>query len=284
MLKNRLLFAGWVLLAASVVPILAQTPGPSPAAALKADPALFDYDPKEPLDVSEKLLTEEPGLRVMEISFASPLGGRVPGFLVVPSGKGPFAALVYMHWGQGNKGEFLDEAKEMARHGSVSVMIDAPNLRPDRQRVTSDRWHTQLILDLRRVVDLLTARPDVDPQRIGYVGHSLGATWGGVVAGVEPRFRAFVLMAGYAYPSRYYRGFKPSPNLDSALFIGRAKAPILFQLAAKDEFVTKEQAEEYVRLAPESKESRTYDAGHLLNAAAQKDRIDWLLRRIGAAE
>ena len=41
----------------------------------------------------------------------------------------------------------------------------------------------------------LIARDDVDPERLGYVGHSLGATWGGALAGVEKRVKAFVLMS-----------------------------------------------------------------------------------------
>jgi hypothetical protein len=55
----------------------------------------------------------------------------VLGYLVVPSGKGPFAAIIYMHWGQGNKGEFLSEAVEMAKGRAIGIMIDAPYWRPD---------------------------------------------------------------------------------------------------------------------------------------------------------
>ncbi len=33
-----------------------------------------------------------------------------------------------------------------------------------------------MVVDLRRAVDVLMARKEVDSKRIGYVGHSLGAT------------------------------------------------------------------------------------------------------------
>jgi cephalosporin-C deacetylase-like acetyl esterase len=56
--------------------------------------------------------------------------------------------------------------------------------------------YVQTVVDLRRGVDLLLSRPDVHPRRLAYVGHSFGATWGGALAGVEKRIRAFVLMAG----------------------------------------------------------------------------------------
>jgi hypothetical protein len=35
------------------------------------------------------------------------------------------------------------------------------------------------------------------PEHVAYVGHSYGATFGGVIAGVEHRISAFVLMAGW---------------------------------------------------------------------------------------
>ena len=49
---------------------------------------------------------------------------------------------------------------------------------------------TQLLTDLRRGVDLLVARAEVDPARIGYVGHSLGSTLGGVLVGYGARLAA----------------------------------------------------------------------------------------------
>lgn len=49
---------------------------------------------------------------------------------------------------------------------------------------------------MRRGAYLLLARKDVDPRRLAYVGHSYNATTGAFLAGIDPRFKAFVLMAG----------------------------------------------------------------------------------------
>ena len=49
---------------------------------------------------------------------------------------------------------------------------------------------------MRRGLDLLGARKDVDPKRIAYVGHSYNATVGGFLSGIDRRFKVFVLMAG----------------------------------------------------------------------------------------
>src|SRR5215475_11195011 len=68
---------------------------------------IFAYDVRKPLNLTiGKSQTPAGGVTVSEVSYDSPKRGRVPGYLVVPSGKGPFAAIVYMHWGQGNRGSF----------------------------------------------------------------------------------------------------------------------------------------------------------------------------------
>lgn len=61
--------------------------------------------------------------------------------------------------------------------------MDSPAVRPEPWRsrggfaipeVERD-GHAQAVVDVRRAVDLLVARPDVDPKRLAYVAHSYGA-------------------------------------------------------------------------------------------------------------
>ena len=73
----------------------------------------------------------------------------------------------------------------MAKRGAVCIMIDAPYWRPEvpspvQTWAEAERdGYIQMVVDLRRAVDVLVARKDVDPKHIGYVCHSLGATWVG---------------------------------------------------------------------------------------------------------
>ena len=60
---------------------------------------------------------------------------RVPAYLVVPAGRGPFAAILFGHWMMKgspfcNRREFLDEAVVLAHSGAISLLIDAPLVRP----------------------------------------------------------------------------------------------------------------------------------------------------------
>ena len=59
----------------------------------------FDYNAKAPLEL--KILgTEKRGeATVYDVTYASPKGGVVPAYLVVPAkGKGPFAGVIWGHW------------------------------------------------------------------------------------------------------------------------------------------------------------------------------------------
>src|SRR2546427_5373867 len=167
----------------------------------------LDYDRNAPVDIREAGVEQHGGVAVRDISYASPKGGRVPAYLVVPGGKGPFAAVIWGHWYWENsefrnRKEFLAEAIALGHAGVVSLLADGPIARPghvedktplNQQRVTD---LIQQIVDMRRGSDLLLARKDVDQKRLAYVGHSYNASVGGFLSGIDKRFKAFVLMAG----------------------------------------------------------------------------------------
>src|SRR5215470_10895228 len=177
------------------------------AAQVAPGPKALEYDRKAPLDVQEIGVTKRGDIEVHDISYASPKGGQVTAYLVVPPGKGPFAAVIWGHWYWGNsparnRTEFLDEAVVLAKSGVVSLLTDGPIARPGHAEIKDpldERNATELIqqiTDMERGADLLLARKDVDAKRLAYVGHSYNATVGAFVSGIDKRFKAFVLMAG----------------------------------------------------------------------------------------
>ena len=82
----------------------------------------FDYDQEAPLDLLESGIEDRDGVQIHDISYASPKGGRVPAYLVVPAVKGSHAGILFGHWAKDgspvrNRKEFLDEAIALARAG-----------------------------------------------------------------------------------------------------------------------------------------------------------------------
>jgi dienelactone hydrolase len=270
----------------------------------------FDYDQKAPLDVQEVAVEHRGEVAIHDISYASPKGGRVTAYLVVPAGTGPFAAVIWGHWYWGNSAmrnrkEFLDEAVALAPAGVVSLLTDGPVARPGHvqdQSPLSEKEAADLvqqIVDMRRGADLLLARPDVDPHRLAYVGHSYNATVGGFLSGVDKRFRAFVLMAGdlsdeVDRKSKEYQEYrqKAGPEkfdafqakyawLDPGKFVSHAApAAVFLQYASQEEFLTPDRARAYAAIVSEPKRFQLYNAPHALNADARRDRIGFLTEQL----
>src|SRR5688500_8206544 len=119
------------VLALAVVPAFSQLPEPRFEDLVHQ----FDCDSKAPLAAREAGRRKRGGVTIIDLSYASPGGGRVPAYLIVPAGRGPFAAILFGHWMMPgsplrNRRQFLDGAVVLARSGAVSLLIDAPLVRP----------------------------------------------------------------------------------------------------------------------------------------------------------
>lgn len=273
-----------------------------------ADLSLFDYDGSIPPAFEVVSSQERDTCTLQDVTYDSPSGGRVPAYIARPHAGMPFAGAVFVHWGEGDRNEFLEEAIALAPLGLMSLLIDAPYLRPAEWRPYRDSPQAlrdedvQLVVDIRRGIDLLVSQPDVDADRLAYVGHSLGATRGGIVVAVEKRICAYVLMAGSVSQSEMYRTH-PHPRLaqarentpkteweafvrsiqplDAIHYIGQsAPAALFFQYARNDEYITTEDAARYFTAASHPKQMTWYDSTHALNAQARVDRAAWLAAQL----
>jgi len=289
-----------------------QTPSPEPRVPTNATngPRTLDYDAGAPLDIQEAGVERRGDVAIHDISYASPKGGRVPAYLVVPPGKGPFAAILWGHWYMPkspvmNRKEFLDEAVLMAHAGVVSLLPDGPIARPghvDDPDPLSEKNVNELIqqiIDMRRGADLLLARKDVDATRLAYVGHSYDAEVGGFLSGLDKRFKAFVLMAGNLsdqvdMQSEEFKKFREEEGsakfdaftskyawLDPGKFVSQAApAFVLLQYGSQEKFLNPKRAREYAAGVTDPKELKIYDAPHSLNAEARADRVAFLIEQL----
>ncbi len=270
----------------------------------------FQYDHGRQIDLRDSVLKETGGIKLHDVTYASPVYGRVPAYLVVPAGNGPFPALLFGHWGTGTRTEFLPEAELYAQIGVVSLIIDYPWVRPAewRKPITqvADKdadAYKQAVIDLRRGLDLLASLPYVDANRIGYIGHSYGAQWGAILAAIDRRIKATVLMGGVpdmssillksmdpdfvdyrkqigeAQINKYVEALKP---LDAINYIPyAAPTPLLFQFAKFERYFDKEAMNRYFAGASEPKQVLWYDTGHDLNDVQTLiDRSLWMQKQL----
>ena len=276
----------------------------------RAGRSLFDYDAAAPLDVEqeERPFVDNDAHAAYRLTYASPMGGRVPAFLLVPNTDGPHAGLLMMHGLGDSKSAELPFAQRFATAGAVVLAIDAPFAREGRRGeppisfTERDREeHIQLIVDLRRAVDVLLTREDVDPRRIAYHGFSYGGMVGGLLAGVEDRLVAYALIVADGGLVEHYTGPDDEDGplseltsadrerwlalmepLESLYFVGHAApAALLLQSARQDELVPATDAERFHAAASEPKTVISYATGHGLPAEAECDAVAWLAERVG---
>jgi dienelactone hydrolase len=241
-------------------------------------PSTFAYDRHESFDYVDKgVVNHGYPIKIHDVSFASARSGRVHAYLVVPPGKGPFPAVIWAHGSGVTRNDLLLPATWFAARGAIQLLPDDPFERNPQLNYASDSTQraaiVQQVVDLRRAVDLLQSRRDVDGKRIGFTGLSFGAIQGAFLAGAEPRIKAFDLQSG--------RGRTLGPGLDPASWIRRSHADFFIQDGLHDEVVPRDQLQLLARAAPKPKLVRWYDAPHGLNDRAIHDQLRWLAKELG---
>ncbi|MFY7951301.1 MAG: alpha/beta hydrolase, partial [Armatimonadaceae bacterium] len=148
-------------------------------------------------------------------------------------------------------------------------------------------WRTlgaQTVVDLRRAVDLLSQHPDVDPNRIGYLGASMGGILGARFYSDDPRVKAAVFLYAGADWGKLMTMSQigsakamRSRGITDAAMIGKALAdidpmhsiaraagrPILLVHGDKDDIVPLACNEILFRAAKEPKERILLPGGHI---------------------
>jgi cephalosporin-C deacetylase-like acetyl esterase len=168
---------------------------------------LYDYD--RDIDL-RAVVTEREGTnlaRVWHVEYTGANGERVPALFAVPKdGKPPFPCVLLQHGYSGSKDDFLSGMIDLAAMQQYAVLAIDAQYHGERKApgydilstdIESDREALiQTVIDLRRGIDFLETRDDVDTRRIGYVGFSMGAILGTLTAAVEPRIDTCVLVVG----------------------------------------------------------------------------------------
>jgi pimeloyl-ACP methyl ester carboxylesterase len=137
-----------------------------------------------------------------EVRFDSP-GAHLAGTLSLPRGKGPFpVVLLIAGSGLHTRNEsilghqpFLVISDYLTRRGVAVLRYDKRGTGGslgDYQNATT----VDFADDARAAVAFLRARADIDPRRVGLVGHSEGGLIAPMIAAGDPRIAFVVLLAG----------------------------------------------------------------------------------------
>jgi dienelactone hydrolase len=262
---------------------------------------LYAYDATAPLGVREAGSRTTDGVTIRDLSYASPVRGQVPAWLVVPRGAGPFPVVLYAPGSSGTRDELLGDALGLAQRGVAGFLFTPPQIRPGGPLLITCNAAAdvagvaQYVKEERRALDVIASRPELDAKRIGYVGFSLGADFGGILSGVENRVVAYALQSGRAHFSVFpieecaakLSGARSASYklqigvVDAVHYVGfAAPATLLIQNGTLDSISPRKDVLALHRAASRPKTLRWYRSEHRLPAAATAFRGSWLLAHL----
>lgn len=167
------------------------------------------------------------------ISFAVTENERVPAYLYIPAqaiNNKKLPAMVALH-GTGDLGKKIVDgqgplanrayAKELAQRGYVVIAPDYPSMGDLADyNFDTDRYESATmkgIVNHMRCIDVLQSRAEVDPERIGVIGHSLGGHNAMFVGAFDTRLKVVVASCGWTLFDFYDIGEEASKRYGGRL-------------------------------------------------------------------
>jgi serine/threonine protein kinase/formylglycine-generating enzyme required for sulfatase activity/dienelactone hydrolase len=258
--------------------------------------SLYSYD-KTPLNAVVESTEQTSDWKREKITFAAAYGNeRVTAYLFLPlKASPPFQTVVYFPgaaavYFRSFENARSSEAFEFPTKSGRAVMFPVYKStyeRGDGLRMpypnTSSSYRDHVIVwskDLRRSIDYLETRPDIDRGKLAYEGYSWGAAMASVMVAVEDRIRACVLIG----PG--FRLQKTLPEVDDLNFAPHVQVPVLM-LNGRYDFIwpgptAQEPMFRLLGTPREQKRRVVYEVGHdIPQNEAIKESLDWLDRYLG---
>jgi dipeptidyl aminopeptidase/acylaminoacyl peptidase len=106
------------------------------------------------------------------------------------------AAVILVHGGWGNRLQLLAEARVFEKHGFGFLVYDSRACGESDGDLST--WGDSEQRDVVAALDYVAARPDIEPGRIGLLGHSIGASQVAMVGARDRRVHAVILYATWS--------------------------------------------------------------------------------------
>jgi hypothetical protein len=253
--------------------------------------SVYRYDPR-PLDARLERSEDAPDWRRETVTFDAAYGKeRIIAYVYLPkSAAPPYQTIVYF---PGGDAPLLRSSRQLNLTNVEFVIRSGRALVFPVYQGTYERGPAQSgpnafrdvtiarVKDFGRVVDYIETRPDLDRERIGYYGVSLGAITGVMISAIETRLKATVFLGG-----GLLRG-PVSQEIDTLNFAPRIHVPTLM-VSGKGDFqfpLETSQRPLFTLLGVPSdrKKHAQFEGGHMpLDIHdVMREMLDWFDRFLG---
>ena len=171
----------------------------------------YEYDQAIPLNDSVEVVMDTISFKLLNVTYTSLNDRKVTGLLSLPKNvSGPLPVIILMHGlGDHKAVDYVEFGNDLFLKNGYAVMRIDISDHGDRKGEVFDfdltgpykYWSrsviSQTVFDLRRTIDFVETRKELDSNRIGYYGISLGGIIGTIFCGVDERIKVpIVALAG----------------------------------------------------------------------------------------
>lgn len=260
----------------------------------------LDPDRSRAIEIDERGRETRGAATVRDVLLHEGSIDDVSSYLVEPTGDRVSGGVLFLHWfapeePDGNRTQFVGEAADLASSGLVSLLpqqafpweSDPTDAQRDVARLADE------VRRLRRAIDVLGGSDAAVP--VAVLGHDFGGMYGAILASLDDRVRAAVLIAATPRWADWFLPFwriagdrhdylRRLAPLDPISHVAAASGrPVLFQFSSADYYIAPMTAHELHRAAGEPKELKEYEGvDHAMRSeAAAADRAAFLRAQLG---
>jgi formylglycine-generating enzyme required for sulfatase activity/dienelactone hydrolase len=261
---------------------------------------MYDYDPIK-LNAAADTTDEETDDWVRQkVSFDAAYNHeRMAAYLYIPKhGKPPYQAVVFfpgsnaIHARSSSKDitsfvfDFIVKSGRVVVHPIYQSTYERQDSLHSDYADMTNFYKEHVIMwakDMRRSIDYLETRPDIDTARVAYYGVSWGGYLGGLMPAVEPRFKAVVLLVAGL------ENQQGQPEVEPINFLPRIQIPVLMLNGQYDHYFPVETAQRpmfrLLGTPPDKKRQVISEGGHFVpRTQLVKETLDWLDRYLGRVQ
>jgi eukaryotic-like serine/threonine-protein kinase len=258
----------------------------------------FSYDPT-PLGATVDATQDTSSHRQEKITINAAYGNeRLAIYVLLPkTAPPPFQAIVTFPGSsaivQSNSGAFYNPRQEFVVKSGRALIMPVYKGTYERNDGLTSTWpsathkHSDYLIkqvqDVRRTLDYLATRKDIDTSKIAYQGISWGGRLGAIIPAVEPRFKTAIIDSGGL------AGGRSLPEVDQINYVTRVTIPVLMLNGRFDAIEPVESSQlpmfRLLGTPAEHKRHVIYEAAHgdYPENAYIKEVLDWLDKYLGPA-